>query len=127
MGEHGNAFGFFQMLGLDELPKPVHQRLSAKGAVVGVIRLVLAHLQWAMAERHDFPRQPADDGVDAVKLRSHQYLGQKFDPSNGKAVNGRQAVKRCSCRPIVFVTWRTVDKGWESYGLAWCRDVFDVK
>ena len=69
MSEHGDAFSRLHRQRLDKLSKPVLQGILIKGAVAGVVRLVLAHLQWAMAERHNLPRHPADDGVRSEERR----------------------------------------------------------
>ena len=110
MGEHGDAFGRLHMLGLDELPKPVQQHLLAEFAGAGVIRLVLAHLDWAMAERHDLPRQPADDGISSVKQWGDHCRSQELDPPNGEAEVARQAAKGYLRRPAGLVGWRTIDE-----------------
>ena len=127
MGKHGNLFGFFQLLGLDKLPKPVRQRLPAQDVVAGIIRFEVAHHNWAMAERHDLPRQPADDRIHAVKTRLHHDLGQPFNPADSAAMNGRQAVKRRSGCPAGLVSWWAIDEGGKSGSLPWRRDVSDVE
>ena len=127
MSEHGDAFSRLHRQRLDKLSKPVFQGILIKGAVAGVIRLVLAHLQWTMAERHNLPRHPANDGVNSVKSWSQHRLRQEFNPPNGNSKFFRQAAERHFCRPTGLVGWRTIDKNRHPLCCAGCRDVLAVE
>ena len=127
MSEHGDAFSRLHRQRLDKLSKPVFQGILIKGAVAGVIRLVLAHLQWAMAEWHYLPRHPADDGVNSVKSWSQHRLRQELDPPDGNSKFRRQAAERHLCRPAGLVGWQTVDEGRHPLCAARCRDVLAVE
>ena len=53
--EHGDSLCRLHKCTLDKLPQAELERHLVKGSVVGIDRLVLAHLYGAMAERHDLP------------------------------------------------------------------------
>ena len=92
MRKHGNPFDIPHLMGLDQLPKPIRQRRPGEYAVRRCVRLEVAHHYGTMAQRHDLPGQPANDGVDAVKI---WFRGpcQPLYSSNGKAAFIRQAIE----------------------------------
>ena len=86
MVEHGDVLGRPNHLRLNQFFQPIHQCLLVKRPVIGAgsLRLVFAHLVWAMAEWHDLPRKPTDDGIDTVKQRWLHCLCEELQPPNGK-------------------------------------------
>ena len=79
-----------------------------------------------MAERHDLPGKPADDGVHAIKERRLHGLVQEFNLPKGSP-EFHQWVRRRLLRPEGLVDGSRVDEGKNAYRLAGSRDVFAVK
>ena len=79
-----------------------------------------------MAERHYLPRQPAEDGVHAIKERWLHGLGQELNPPKGGPEFYRW-VRRRLLRPERLVDGRRIDEGWDAYRLARGRDIFTIK
>ena len=79
MCKHGDALGRLDGPRLDEFSQPEKQHVYIERAV-RLLRLVFAHLERAMAQGHDPPGQPAQDGVDSVKVGRNHGLCEKLDP-----------------------------------------------
>jgi hypothetical protein len=54
MSEHSDALGRLHKPWLDEFSQPVKKHVYVERAV-SLLRLVFAHLEWAMAQRHNPP------------------------------------------------------------------------